>query len=120
MIQIKVAQIVGGAESIRNILAAKLPVKTAYQLARIGKALGKELDAYNMARNKLITDLGEADEQGNIQVTNGNLPEFAKQMNELLAMEIKIEAEPVKVEALGDKCEVSAADLMACDLWIVE
>jgi hypothetical protein len=120
VITIQVGQLVNSAAAIKNVLAAKLPVKTAYHMSRIAKAFNKELETYEEQRNRLIVELGEADEKGNTQVTEANKPEFFKQLNELLVVELKVDLDPVKVDALGDKAEVAAQDLLACESFITE
>jgi hypothetical protein len=122
MIQMSVAQVVTSEKPIANILAAKLPVKAAYQLAKIGKTLGKELETFNEQRNKLITELGRVNGSGvpEIKAEDENFPEFVRQMNDLLSMQIKIDLDPVKLDALGDKAEIAPSDLIACDGFIIE
>ena len=121
MIEMKLGQIVAATEAIKNVLAAKLPIKTAYQLSKIGRALGKELEVHDEQKNRLITELGtEIDGQIRILPTDPNFKVFMEQYSELLGSDIKIDLEPMKLADFGDKAEVTASDLMLCERLILE
>ncbi|MDP3939821.1 MAG: hypothetical protein Q8R92_17015, partial [Deltaproteobacteria bacterium] len=122
VIEMKLGEIVNSREAIANVLAAKLPIKAAYQLSRIGLELSKEIEAFTAARNAAITSLGTCNEGGafEIKVTHAEYPEFERQMNELLAADVKIDRDPVRMQDLGDKAEVSASDLIVCSKFITE
>lgn len=121
MITTTVAQLVNTTDAIKNVLGAKLPVKTAYQLAKIGKAIFKELEIYEEQRQKLCAEFGTLSKDGTKYEFNGEAAkEFQKQYQELLNLEVKIDLTPIKSVEFGDKAEVSASDLIACECFIVE
>lgn len=134
---------------IQNILRAKrVPIKAAYQLAKIGKKLVREVQDFIEARTALVKELGEdvmeeyQDENdldeivvdgvtqkvaktkerptGNFRVRQENNEEFLKKQNELLDVDIEINLNQVKLAEMGEPEGITAADLIACQAFIVE
>jgi hypothetical protein len=120
MITMQLKEVIEATPAIFRVLGTKLPVKAAYHLAKIGKKLQAELTDYNDERVKLIKELGEEQKDGGYQVKPENLKSFTDQHTALIEVEIKIDLDPLKLETLGEKPELAAADLMACDKLIVE
>lgn len=117
-------------EGIRNVINAKgLPVKKSYHLGKIGKKLVAELQEYQEKRVAIFLELGEEETKevdgkrvptGNLKPKPENAVEFAKQQEELLDSEFTIDLDPVKIDDLGDKADLSPVDLMACEKIIID
>lgn len=97
-------QIVSSVDGLKALLDVKLPFKISYRISKlVNNKLESELKIYNELRNKLITDLGEKNEDGNYQVKDPKkLEEFTEKMQELLNQEVELDFEPLKVEDIGD------------------
>jgi hypothetical protein len=105
--------IVQNVDSLRKLLNKELPVKTAYRLGRLSKAIQSELDQFNLTRNNLIKKYGK-EKAGQHQIDPDDKEAFEKFNNEiesLLSVEIKIDAyEPIAIDELGD-IKLSAIDM---------
>lgn len=89
-------------DPIANFLDLTVPVKVAWKLNKLVKALDKELSDIEEARISLVQKYGETDAEGNIQVTPEAMIAFTTEFNELLSEEVEIDFEPIDIEALGD------------------
>lgn len=119
MIVLKLSELVGSFEAVKEVMNAKLPMKVAIQLARIGKAITSEVALYEEQRMKLAAELGTPNEAGThytFTPENGKL--FDAQNKEALAAEIKIDADQIKLADFGSNVELSAQCLIACDKFI--
>lgn len=125
MITLKLQDVINATPAIYRVLGTKFPFKAAYHLKKIGKRLESELNDYNDARTALVMEYGEAEVKdgqstGIWTVKPVYMQTFVEQHKELTDIEIKIDLDPLKLEALGDTAEVAPSDLMACDKFIVE
>ncbi len=106
-------EIIQNVDSLGKLLNKELPVKTAYRLGRLSKVLQSEFDQFNLTRNNLIKKYGkEKDGQYQIDSDDKNsIEKFQKEIDELLTVEIDIDAyEPISVDDLGD-IKLSAIDM---------
>lgn len=105
--------ILQNVESLGKLLNKELPVKTAYRLGRLSKALQSELDQFNITRNNLIKKYGK-EKEGQYQIDPEDkeaMEKFNKEIEELLAIEIHIDAyDPIPVDDLGE-IKLSAIDM---------
>ena len=87
----KLQQVILSQSALKNLLEAKLPVKTAYWISKMVNSLQPELKAYETARLKLIKELGEPvkdtpivnGEPQDWQVKQENLPKFIEEITKL-------------------------------------
>ena len=101
-------------EPMGLLLDKDLPIKVAWSLTKFVKILDKELSDIEEFRISLVKRLGEADEEGALQVPDTGMEEFIDKFNELLMSEIDVDFEPVSIESLGD-IQVSTKELLALD-----
>jgi hypothetical protein len=89
--------------------AKRVPITTANKLARIQKKFKDELEIFRVNREKLLTELGEADPDNpaNTRVKPENQAVFREQMEEAMNEEITLQFRPVALSAVGDKIEVN-------------
>lgn len=106
-------------ESLGKLLKKELPVKTAYRLGRLSKVLQSELDQFNLTRNNLIKKYGK-EKEGQYQIDPEDkeaLEKFNKEIEELLTVEISIDAyDPISVDDLGD-IKLSAIDMSNLSIY---
>jgi len=123
--------IFSASEPLKKLMDIKLPVKTSYQLAKLASKLNEQLKVIDEVRNGLVRSYGE-EKDGKIEVMpeNPNFPKFVDEFNELMAQEVEVVFEKVKlpetVAATCDKChhnmdkalEIEPSALMALDKFI--
>ena len=97
-------------EPLQGLLGEKFPVRTAYGLAKLSSKLNEQLRVIEEVRNGLIKKYGERDDKGNFSVKQDseNWVKFVEEFNELMAQEVELVLEkvklPEKVAATCDKC----------------
>jgi hypothetical protein len=117
---------------LRTLLAQKFPVRTSYNLAKMAQGSQGQYDVLNETRNQLITKYGELDEKGKPTIKEGTpaLESFLKEWVELMALEVEVAVDEVKLPVLVastcDKChhnmdkpfEIEPSVLMLLDKFI--
>ncbi len=101
-------------EGLRTLSGAKLPEKTSYRVAKLLNKINKEQEIFNSLRNEKIKLYADKDKDGhpledsskNITVSAENIDAFTKEMDELIEVEVPIQAIPV--DDLGDKHGLTA------------
>ncbi|MFZ5986929.1 MAG: hypothetical protein ACOYWZ_07380 [Bacillota bacterium] len=115
-------EILQNVESLGKLLNKELPVKTAYRLGRLSKALQSELDQFNLTRNNLIKKYGK-EKDGQYQIDPEDkisIEKFSKEIDELLAIEINIDAyDPISIDDLGE-IKLSAIDMNNLSIFFKE
>lgn len=107
-------------ETLSKLFNANLPVKVAYRLGKIQKLLIEENERYEELRISIVkrfaqTDsAGElvADASGNVKILESSAEEFAKEMQELLSIEIQ--TEKISIADL-DGVELTSTELLLID-----
>ncbi len=119
-------------EPLKTLVEQKLPVMVSYKLAKLVMKLNEQFKVIEEVRNGLIKKYGTADEKGQTLVKQDgeNWTKFVAEFNELMAQEVEIVLEkvklPEKVAATCDKCnhnmdkplEIEAKTLMALDKFV--
>jgi hypothetical protein len=71
--QITMQSILGFAPFYETVKSQKLPMKTAYRLAQLAKAVDSELQFYREKMQSIVAEYGEKDEDGHpISTEDGN------------------------------------------------
>jgi hypothetical protein len=98
----------------------KLPVRTSYWAGKVLRKANAELQDYNETRIKLCEQFGTVSADGRkYEFSDDKLPEFQKQVSELLDTEIELPGEPFTLDKLGE-ATLSPASMMQLDWLIVE
>lgn len=108
MINIKMSDLLNATEILQKLAQKELKARLALQVARMLKEAEREMQNFNEVRMNLIKKYGEKDESGEIITDdNGNckiLPDgvetFSKELNDLVGMDIEINANKLKLDDL--------------------
>ncbi len=112
-------EIFSAKEPLSKLMEHKFPVKTSYGLAKLAQKLNPQLQIIDDVRNGLIKTYGK-ESKGNPQETrvdpaDESFPKFVEEMNELLAQEVEIVFDKVK---LPEDLEVEPSILILLDKFI--
>jgi hypothetical protein len=122
MITITLGQLMEAQPALERLAGERLPVKTAYRVARVLRLVRPEIGQFVEHRNDLVRELGverrTATGEMITEVTEGNRPAFFAKVAELASCEVRLEIEPIEIAAL-DGVNVTAADCVALDWFIV-
>lgn len=111
--------LVSSMDSLRRLSAEPLPARTAFDVAKVLRAVEAELKEYAKVRQQIF-------EQNGCRLTEDKsqyiIPEEAQdivqhELNELHAAEVDIPHEPIQVEAL-EKARLSASDMLVL-AWLL-
>ena len=117
--QIKMQDILGYTAFYEAVKEQKMPVKTAYKLAKIAKEVENELSFYQEKLRKIILDYSLLDEEGNpimtedgqgVKIREGSEQECNAAMEELQAIEVTIGKYNLTLEEL-DSLEISLTEM---------
>lgn len=73
----------------QGMLKQKMSLKTKVYLQRLNKVVSEELKLYEDAKMELWKKYGD-EKDGNIEIASENIPDFNKELNELLTAEKEI------------------------------
>ena len=112
-------EIFNAKEPLSKLMEHKFPVKISYGLAKLAQKLNPQLQIIDDVRNGLIKKYGKQgkDNPQEIRVASEDesFPKFVEEMNELLAQEVEIVFDKVK---LPEDLEVEPSVLMLLDKFI--
>lgn len=91
-------QIVSSIESLGKLSKKELPMREAIALARLIKKLNGELEVFNDKQRELFKKYGTEDESGGFKIEKECQADFSKEFDELLNVEIDIDAEKAVIE----------------------
>ncbi len=114
--KVKLGEIVNAVPALNKAAEQALPVRTSYQLARLVRKISKEVGTYDAERIKLCKRFGKLDEEKQAyNIPPESLRGFEREMNELLAQEVEISADPISVT---DELRLSAAEVMTVEKFL--
>jgi hypothetical protein len=110
--KVKLGMIKLAQEASEKLLAADLPVKTAWKLRKAFNVLKKELEDLEEMRLKLVNKYGTPDKTGGVSVLGDKLVNFLNEFNPLLEQDIEITYDPVPIsEILNSNINFSSVHL---------
>lgn len=120
--QVSNADIWNARAAFDELLKERLPVKTAYWLAKLARKVGEQARDIETVRVKLVKDYGQPDEQGNVMVAPDSpqwVP-FTTAYGELMAETVELEGLPAEKLLLpsDNGLHVSAATLLALEPFV--
>ena len=95
-------------EPLQVLLEQRFPVRTAYGLAKLSSKLNEQLKVIDKVRNGLINQYGVKDDKGGMSVKpdSPDWEKFAGEFNELMAQEVEVVIEKVKLpERVAATCD---------------
>jgi hypothetical protein len=117
-IPVTLGDLVQAEEALQRLSEVKLPAKQAYHVAKLIRLIKAETQHYHAQREEAIRELGDATADGSeIRVPPDKMPEFVKRLNELFAVETRIDWTPLR---LADLPDVTAADLLRLGALVSE
>lgn len=104
-------ELVQAEEALQRLIEVKLPAKTAYQVAKLMRLVLAETQHFHKQREEAIRELGKPnpDNPNEVRVEPENLQEFGRRLNELYAVETRIDWTALPV---GDLPDITASDLL--------
>lgn len=122
MVTITMQQALDFRQAYNFFNGIKLPLKAAYKLTKIKKAVEAETQYYGEKFQEIIDTYAKKDENGNlvyndegtqILIKDGMVVECNQKLEELHNLEIEIENYNLTIEDLGEGIEVTTGDLDA-------
>lgn len=122
MITINMEQIVAFRENSNFFSEANIPLKGAYKLNKIKKAVEKEGEFYITKLQEILEKYAKRDEEGNlifsedetqIEIKEGMVEECNKELNDLENLEVEIDNYGLTIEDLGDDLVCTPDELEA-------
>lgn len=121
MIKSTLKDLVEAESALASLMQLRLPPKSAYHLAKLGRLVNQETEHFRKQREALIKEYGEErdatpQEQQTgqskvMQVKPDNVEKFLERIKELGAVEVTIDWNPVKMDMLEGQT-VRGAELM--------
>jgi len=111
------------ASRVFNTKVFNIPMefKLSYRLIKLTKKINSEVTDFEKARNELIKKYGKTDEKGITSVPKDKIEEFSKELEPVLAEELKMDISLIPYNLLEkSKIELSANDLIAIEKFIEE
>ena len=119
MIVTTINNILNAAPVFNFLSTQKFKSGTSFQLARLIKALNKEIVLFEDAREKLVEKFCEKDkfgqriilDNGTVKVQEGKIEECNKELKDLLEVQIEINANKIREEEL-EEAQLSPSQVM--------
>lgn len=130
MITLTAEEVLLAERPLSKLMGEEIPVGMAFQLSKIIKALGTELELIRKSQREIVTKYGVHDPDGKVMYQDNGLPvvpvelqeNFSTDMRELLSQSCTIAAEPLSFSKLllNDNVKLSTTDIMALEKIFVE
>lgn len=110
-IALTLGELVQAEEALKRLIEVKLPAKTAYHVAKLMRLVLAETQHFHTQREEAIRELGKPNPENpaEIRVSPECMTDFASRINELYAVETRIDWTPLSI---GDLPEITASDLL--------
>lgn len=128
-IQSTLGHLMTAMPALERLAESRLPVQTAYTLAKLCRLVQIETEYFQTQRANLFKEYGverpstDAEKAtcgaSVFEVQPDNIDVFRVKLNELLALPVSIDWTPISVTALGS-LEMSAADFIALGAFVVD
>lgn len=108
MIKLTINELLNSTEILQKLASKELKARLALEIARMLKSAEREIQDFNEVRMKLINKYGEkdengeliTDEKGNCKIMQEEIKTFSNELNDLIATEIEINANKLKLEQI--------------------
>lgn len=122
MVKVTMDQIIAFRNNADFFGGANLPLKVAYKLNKIRKAVDENAEFYSEKFQKIVQDYAKKDDEGNlvfsedgnqIMIQDDKILECNKELEELQELEVEIENYNLTIEDFGDDIECTPDQLEA-------
>jgi hypothetical protein len=117
--EIKLGQIQKAQGAMSKLINMFMPIKVAFKVSRLAKAVNELLTTVEEQRKKLVEKLGKQQEDGSFTVTPNNVATFQEEFSSLLDETVELEWEPMSFGDLGD-IKLSAVDVLNLEPFFTE
>lgn len=104
------AEILAAHEGVTEILKERLNAHVLYKFTRIAKTLGAEIESIEAQRKALVEKYGEKDGDG-YRVPEDKIAEFRTEYEAVLATEVDVAIEPVRISPIAN-CELPGTAML--------
>lgn len=115
---VRIVNAIGETNSgpLQRLAQEKMPGSVAFKVARNIRIFSREMETYGQAKNDLINQYGDTEEDGSIGINQESAKwgEFAKAFDELLNTEISLDI------TLLTESDVSSINVSPIDLLILD
>lgn len=128
MIQIKLGNIINNIDKLQTLSNTKLKARAAYQIGKLLKEVERETKSFQEARIAAINKYCELDSNGTIRTNeqgevvfkdNESRDAFITEINELLNVEVTLNAEQINLDDLNE-IEFTPEQILELDNFIKE
>lgn len=120
--RIKYSDIISANATLKKLMSNDQPAVTplaALRLARAGRVIAAEIDAFNAAQLALLKELvPETDTDGNRIIPPDRISEYTERINAITAEEIEVDVQPIALADFGN-AEVGLTALIGMD-WLID
>ena len=122
MAKVTMEQVIAFRNNNEFFSSANLPLKGAYKLNKIRKAVDKEAEFYSEKFQQILEDYAKKDEEGNlvfsedgnqIMIQDDKIIECNKALEDLQSLEVEIDTFNLTIEDLGEGIECTPDQLDA-------
>ena len=122
MVNVTMDQIIAFRNNGEFFAGVSLPLKGAYKLNKIKKAIEKESEFYQEKFQEIVDTYARKDDDGNlvfsedgnqIMIKDGMIEECNKALEDLQELEVQVENYGLTLEDLGDDVECTPEELEA-------
>lgn len=117
--KISLGQIKLSEQALVRLSNEALPIQIAFQVSRLIRQLGPELQNLENQRLKLVHKYGQTDtDSGQTTVPPENIPQFTEEMTPLLDTLIQIDFEKIPLSKFPEEVKLSSTDLLALEAFL--
>lgn len=122
MAKVTMEQVIAFRNNNEFFSSANLPLKGAYKLNKIRKAVDKEAEFYSEKFQQILEEYAKKDEEGNlvfsedgnqIMIKDDKIVECNKALEDLQSLEVEIDTFNLTIEDLGEGIECTPDQLDA-------
>lgn len=106
----KLGTVINALPSLQKLAAEDLTVKTLYKVNKLMQRLDKEIDFFNLERNKIIEELCKKEEGTKYLIPENNREEVDKRLKDLSDIDIDPDIDPIKI-SIDENIRLSYNDL---------
>lgn len=114
----KMLELVNAAPALRKLAMQEIPVKTAYEIARVVRRLDEHLEFHDQKFNEMLQKYCELKDDKWFPKTPEDNASLTAERAELLELDVDLGEFKKAVVAADNKLSISAADLITLENFI--